>query len=163
MFRTPDWKLKFRRYEITERLRLPGRDVNVMYFAERPSNGTREQCAHQPTIPSLTVLAMDNTLLRVMAGTIHVSTRKGLVMNEGTCLLARGFMKIRAFASEGETSLITSPALWAIRDVDRQVVIEPGQHGGELLNDVIPKLVIKKIFNCDDSYFETVFPNVSTT
>jgi hypothetical protein len=172
MFRTPLWQAKYRRYERAERLRLPAhRDLQVMYFAERPASGPEEQRMKQAvgTVSSLTVLALQNTVVRVLAGSVLVTSSKGslLVLTEDTCLLARGRIQLRAVAGGAEeqrggerceaaaaAAAPTPPAaLWAVRNIDQQAVVEPQQHGMQAENH---KLIIKKIFNCTDSYFESI-------
>lgn len=154
IFRTLEWQARYRRHERAERLRLPNREVEMMYFAERPMLQTGEQCLTSSAPPSLTVLALQNTLIRVLAGSVYVSSSRGHVLTEDTCLLARGLIQVRAVSRPDKTAPAPAPALWTIRNVDHQVVVDPIQHGPALGDH---RLIIKKIFNCTETYVETVF------
>lgn len=172
VFRTPYWQDKFLLLERVERLRLPGRDVRMMFFAERPASEKGGGLPVSQSPPALGVLALQNTLLRVLAGVVHVSTSsrsEGLELGAGTCLLARGLLRIRAvggaavavadgcsheFLSQSSTE--APAALWAVRVVDHQVIVEPQQHrdvqrgGDRVQQDYLKKIIIKKIYNCTD-------------
>lgn len=131
-------------------------------------------------------MALQNTLIRVLSGSVLVSSSKRLVLNEDTCLLARGLIQLRAVApdssnaggsaicsavthgdeEDGRSDRYCDPAagegmqapaaLWAIRNVDKNVIVEPLQ---TKYNQYSKKIVIKKIFNCTDLYYESFLLN----
>ena len=182
MFRTPHWQARYRHLERTERLRLPAdRELDMLYFAEKPVtwpgervSSSRPRITSAEPVPSLTILALQNTLIRVLAGSVLVTSSKGLVLTEDTCLLARGLIQLRAVApgsnsscsvkeEDGEDTSSSGqeqkpvagapPALWAIRNVDKQVIVEPQQ--GNNTQHSRKKIIIKKVFNCTETLSES--------
>ena len=158
-FRSQYWMTIYSQIEATERRRLsPGRKLEMLFFADLPVLNI----SSTGYAPVLTILALQNTLVRVLAGTVAVSSSKGISLPVGSCMLARGTIQLRAFDSNVSKDTQRCPlfkenstfecadrqweaALWSIRNIDQQVVVEPNQR----LN-YDRKLIIKKIFSCID-------------